>query len=151
MLSPFLLVNIFRIVLIMFCYQRLRFSVSNSSTLRTIWTLLIVGYALTNIRSFAPASLQNLHYYYDLSWLLVINLFRSGLRSLLLKLIRFHLSTRSLGVRHSSLAFHRLLVYRLGFTVVFWTLTCLAVLSTIWPDQVSVRRLGKLASHFLHP
>ena len=81
------------------------------------------------------------------------NILHRPIRSLMLKLIRFRLSTRtrSLRVRQSSFVFHCLLVYRFGFTFVFGTSTCLAVLSTIWPDQISVRRLGKLASYFLHP
>src|SRR5699024_11494561 len=70
----------------------------------------------------------------DFSWL---TFFDQALRSLILKFTRLNLSIRSLGVRHSSLVFHNLLVYRLGFTFVLWSSTSYAVLSTILSYHVS--------------
>lgn len=52
-----------------------------------------------------------------------LTFFDQALRSLLLKFPRLNLSARPLRVRHPSLVFHSLPVYRLGFTFVFWTST----------------------------
>ena len=44
-----------------------------------------------------------------------------------------------------------LLIYRFGFYVYIWTSASLAALSSVWPHQVSVRRLAVLLHDFLHP
>ena len=44
-----------------------------------------------------------------------------------------------------------LLIYRFGLTSTLWTSGSVAPLSTVWPHQVSVRRLTVLLHDFLHP
>ena len=55
------------------------------------------------------------------------------------------------GVRHGSYFFHNVLIYCLGFTFTFWTSICNAISSTIWPHQVSVRTLKRIATPLPSP
>ena len=55
------------------------------------------------------------------------------------------------GVRHESYFFHNVLIYCLGFTFTFWTSICNAISSTIWPHQVSVRTLKRIATPLPSP